>query len=248
MTPSLLSILFEVVEEPTRANPKSLSDLGVVKNTEKDSLVGTQNVISVYSDATPEERDYWGKWYHHAKSDVQEIADEYQLPYEQVAAAVAVLSPGNKWKLNLGACRRVLDKAEKVNAYPANIVKANLIFDETDASRWKTYITGPKVSAFFRSLMEPDAFANDMVLDSHAINIWLGDKLNLKDTPTISAPLRQKMLTDYAAAAKKLGISSQSLQAVTWYIWKFSSNNLPPAPLSKNPGVKINLLRGLLGK
>lgn len=241
----LTSLLFEVIEEPSRQTPKSISQLGVAANPDKDSAVGVKNIMAVYNDVTPEERDYWGRWYHHAKADVQELADEFQLPYEKVAAITAVLSPGNKWKLNLLASRRILEKAAKINSYPKNIEKANAILDEPDVSKCKSYILGPKVNAFFSSLMDPDAFMSEMVLDSHAINIWLGDKLSIQDTPTIKGQLRSKMVADYNAAAKQLGVSVQSLQAVTWYIWKFSSNNLPAAPLSSNFGMRLNLLKGL---
>ena len=37
---------------------------------------------------------------------------------------------------------------------------------------------------------------------------------------------RESMVEDYKKAAAELGIPVQSLQAVTWYIWKYTTN--PP--------------------
>lgn len=186
---------------------------------------GLQNILNVYDQATPEERDYWGRWYHDASGTVQQMADRHNLPLTTVAGVVAVLSPGNKWWMNV----RVADKliffwengALKImgplSAYPLNVKKALAILEKGDPSG---LINSPKVSVFYNSLVDPAGIEDDIVLDGHALNIWRGDKVNLKQAINPNTKLREQIVNDYKEAAKQLGITVQAVQATTWYVWK----------------------------
>jgi hypothetical protein len=225
----LTEYIDEVLVEPKRKDPVGISTL--VKSGK-----GVDNIINVYNAATPGEKDYWGNWYHHAKKDVEELTEKYiaqlqgfvtsETPFEVMAAIVAVLSPGNKWKDNYMAAERIMINARLVNAYPKNVKKANFIKLTGDTS----LVTGPKVEVFFQSLLDPKSVETRMVLDGHAINIWRGEKLPLKWLKKPSKEERIEMINDYQEASTKLNASVQAIQAVTWYIWKYSSNDLKPAP------------------
>ncbi len=184
---------------------------------------GVHNIITVYNQATPEEKEYWSKWYHNAKSDVEDLARDYGLPFPVVAAIVAVLSPGNKWTSNLTAASRLITGSDKVNSYPRQILRAKEILKTGDTS----LVSGPKVTVFFNSLMNPKMVEKDMVLDGHAINIWRGQKLNLKGISTPGGKERSEMVRDYHTAAEQLGVPVQAVQAVTWYIWKYTGKSAP---------------------
>lgn len=218
----LYSILFERIKEPKRKQPKTTADLGIQLDK------GVDNIKAVFNEALPEEKDYWGRWYYNAKDDVQELATRYGINYPIMAAVVAVLSPGNKWIGNLTAAERVVDSFNdpslkiKINAYGRNVTKAMSLLRIGDLG----LVRGPKVSVFYKSLMDPEAVQDEIVLDSHAINIWRGIKRNIKETEKPTKETRQKMVLDYKQAASDLGLPVQSLQAVTWYIWKYTTN--PP--------------------
>lgn len=350
-----------VTVEPKRPQV-NLSEIGVAPGQ------GVENILAVLRAATPEEIDYWARWYHHAKEDVGELASKHNVPFEIAAAVVAVLSPGNKWFMNLRAAdlvltqtprapskkrKRAVDvlnawidaqartyigylalqlendhntddpsvllayvgevawdpsdnppfpdtgdetspreydtavyqrareilaaqippapakpkrkrKAEEeqdpvvddipgyttpeqqidfpgvigkpqppdmlpalgdqiapevapgINAYPANVKKAQQIIATGDTS----LVTGPKVVEFFQSLMNPASVADRLVLDGHAINIWRGEKRPLKGLRMPNKREREQMLADYQKAAEIAGLPVQSVQAITWYIWK----------------------------
>lgn len=224
----------EVILEPKRLNPLGLSKLNL------QSEGGISNIINVYNQAKDNEKDYWGKWYYHAKNDVEELAKKYEISFEVMAAIVAVLSPGNKWKGNLLAAERVMEGSPKVNAYPVQLKKANAIKDTGNTS----LVSGPKVTVFYKSLLDPKSVEENLVLDGHAINIWRGEKKALKGLKMPSKQNREKMVNDYIAAAKQLGVPVQAVQAVTWYIWKYTPDDipkttadlsLPNAPVIKNP-------------
>jgi len=222
----ILEAIQEVIVEPKRKNPKNITQLGITLDK------GVENIKAVYSEATPEEKEYWGRWYYNAKNDVQEIADKNEINFPVMAAVTAVLSPGNKWLGNLLAAERVIKKFKdpsiqiKINAYPKQIQRALQILETGNIG----LVTGPKVSVFFKSLLDPESVAHDLVLDSHAINIWRGIKRNIKQTEKPSLKTREKMVEDYKKAASELGIPVQSLQAVTWYIWKYTTD----APIVPN--------------
>lgn len=217
-----------------------LDELSKIKEPKRSGLAvdqlglkprgGVHNIMTVYNQATPEEKEYWGKWYHNAKSDVEDLALAFKLPFPVAAAIVAVLSPGNKWNSNLSAAEKLLRGEEKINAYPRQAARAKEILKKGDTK----LVTGPKVTVFFKSLMDPSSVEKDMVLDGHAINIWRGAKENLKGLKNPSAKERAQMIQDYQEAAKQLGVSVQAVQATTWYIWKYTGKS---APLPVEKGV-----------
>ena len=204
------------IVEPKRPEGLPMNQLGLKPSG------GVHNILAVYNQATPEEKEYWGKWYHNAKVDVQDLAFQYNLPMPVVAAIVAVLSPGNKWNGNLLAAEKLLrGDTTKINAYPRQVSRALAILKTGDTS----LVTGPKVSVFFKSLMDPTTVERDMVLDGHAINIWRGEKAALKALRNPTTRERAQMIQDYQAASEELKVSVQAIQATTWYIWKYTGNS-----------------------
>jgi hypothetical protein len=97
---------------------------------------------------------------------------------------------------------------------------------DEDTAQEAPSITGPKVTVFYESLANPQEVERNIVTDSHAINIWLGKKKALKDTPAApeGSALRKAIEDDYKKAASKLGLPVQHLQAITWYIWKYTQS------------------------
>lgn len=223
----------KIVDEPKREKVPA-SELGLRGDD------GYHNIMAVMNKATPEEIDYWGRWYQHAHSHVKKMADYFDLPVPIVAAVAAVTSPGSNWKNNLQSAKRIMENWYleeepetyqhwgKISAYPANIKKANKIL-ETGSTEW---VTGPKVSVFYQSLLNPDEVKKDLVLDGHAINIWRGTKRPIKSLRSPSKAERQKMISDYRRVADEMGLSPQAVQAVTWWIWK-SVFDPPKVPVQK---------------
>ena len=210
------------IQEPKRPNALPMDKLGLKASG------GVENIKAVYNQATPEEKEYWGRWYHNAKADVEELASQFGLPFPVMAAIVAVLSPGNKWNGNLLAAEKLLKGDAKINAYPRQAARALQILKTGDTK----LVTGPKVTVFYKSLMDPASVEKDMVLDGHAINIWRGEKAALKGLRNPSTKERAQMVADYQKAAEELGVPVQAVQATTWYIWKYTGKT-PPVEVPK---------------
>lgn len=210
-----------VMNEPSRKKIPH-KDLNLFKNE------GYHNILAVLKKATKEEIDYWSNWYQHAHNHVREIANEYDVPVEVAAAVCAVLSPNLGWKMNLMAARRVMDNwmykggaegykwHDSIPAYKTNVNKAYYILKTGDVSA----VNGPKVTVFFQSLLDPDKLERDLVLDGHAINVWRGIKLPLKNLKSPNKNEREAIIHDYRKVADIVGLTPQQVQAVTWFIWK----------------------------
>jgi len=194
---------------------------------------GYNNIMQLLQQATPEEVDFWGHWYHSAHDNVKQLANKYKEPLDVVAGVVAVLSPGNTWLSNLAAADKILKEEHsgsgaanldyaKVNAYNANRDKARniLITGNPDG-----FVRGPKVQVFYASLKDPSFLKDHLVLDGHAINIWRGQRQSLKQTPTPSVEEREQMLADYHRAAADTDLSVQAVQALTWFLWKSTKHS-----------------------
>jgi hypothetical protein len=93
----------------------------------------------------------------------------------------------------------------------------------------------PKVTAFYRSIEEPEKWQNEVVLDGHAINIWRGEPRPLDDLKDAAPPveLREQMIADYKEAAQRATkllaskgvkldepLTPQQVQAITWSVWR----------------------------
>ena len=223
-----------ITERLIRPVPKTRAGLGVKPAIDSNGYLtgrGKSNIIRVFNESTEEERYYWGKWYLNAQQDVIKLANTFKVSLEVMAAIVATLSPGNKWVDNLLAAFKLMRGDKIIHAYPANIKKSLIIKNTNTPS-----VSGPKVTLFYKSLIDPESVKNDVVLDGHAINIWLGKKVNLKNV-SVGKKLRKKIIEDYKKAAAEVGQSPQAVQAITWFIWKCLPYDVkvPPAPDSVNP-------------
>lgn len=208
----------DIIREPKRNNKTDLKTLGIV------SKGGIDNIINVYNESSEEEKEYWGSWYQKAKLIVEDLANELDVPFQTMAAIVATLSPGNRWSTNIIAARKLVEKYkfnidhQSLGAYGKQVEKAKQILQTNNLE----YVVGPKVTVFFKSIVSPEQIKNELVLDTHAINIWRGEKKKIKSTNNPTKKEREQMISDYRKASEILGISLQSLQAVTWYVWRYT--------------------------
>lgn len=293
------------IDDRRQAKVKT-SELGLIVNQDPDTVEnGQHNILAVYDAATPEEQEFWGRWYEHAHDDVQDLARQFDRPFGLVAGVVAIMSPGNTWPMNLRAARNTLELADNllgdqdrqdierrlaaikttirqydeefqqlrrvlkvgtpdeqvaarvrmrelvhqvedarkqsgeqvkrygelarrsgvsINSYPVNIRKALAVLESGELRR---YVTGPKVTAFLKALLEPKSVSRDMVLDGHAIMIYRGTKRPIAEAGQPAGAQRARMLAAYEQAAHARGITTRALQATTWFIWKAAYDDEP---------------------
>lgn len=187
---------------------------------------GQKNVEAVLALATPEEIEYWRKWYLVGHRAAVMLARKNKTDLMTAAAVIAVLSPKEEWNVNLELADAALSNNwPEVATLPDNRAKAYSIVHDRDFS----VIRGEKIFPFFLSLFDPAKFQEEVVVDTHAASIWLG--LRTGAVPGINDTVRAKMTEDYAKAGAKFGLTPQEAQACAWVVWK----QIPVAKTPKTP-------------
>lgn len=239
------------IKDYKRKTPTTVSALGILRDWQNDKALtrlvqevtgetpGYYNIIQLAEEATPEEYDHWIHWYQHAHDDVVALRTKHNrirqkkgkspYPFNVIAAVVAVLSPNNSWINNLAAADYLLthDTGEGSTAYRANAAKALSMMNSWLIDQ----VRGPKVTVFYESLHKPWKMGGHVVLDGHMLNIWRGHKRGIKNTKQPNEAEREQILRDFRQAAEDLGITPQSVQALTWYIWRYTTDK--PSPYAK---------------
>ena len=140
-------------------------------------------------------------WYDDAQRGIRTLAGAFTQPVNVVAGIVAVLSPRQSVAGNITLATGVLARDALVGGFHANVGKERAIHDSGDI----THVRGPKVEAFYHTLVGDDA----LVLDS-----WAFRAVNLPDSPCESD--RQLAVRWYTRRARACALSLSSYQAGVW--------------------------------
>jgi hypothetical protein len=109
----------------------------------------------------------------------------------------------------------------KVCTYGKNLAKAIAIL-EANHCRYEEILSGPKVIEFYHCIIGE----TDVCIDGHAYSIWFGERLTMKEGPSIGKKLRQTIKDDYIAATDFINENSDdaftaaAVQAITWVTHK----------------------------
>lgn len=201
------------------------------------TLTSTKNkdhIIAKFLLATACEKQAGAVWYINAKAIAKRIADRFDVPVIRVVGVIAALSPNNKWERNCQDAENLIaawsaggatDAANvKVCTYGPNKAKAVLILETAfDHESIVSILSGPKVVEFYHCILD---ICDDVCIDGHAYSIWIGERLTMKEVPSIGVKLRKVIKEDYRRAAlaiEKLGhgyYTAAQIQAITWVAHK----------------------------
>ena len=174
-----------------------------------------KNIIDCYQSATEAQQMAGENWYWMARHLAEDLADKHDLPVENVAYAIAALSPVTDWITNQIAATEVCDTGFTRFQSGANIHKANrCLAGELTALR------GPKVERFAEAIVNPlgDTTA---CIDRHAFSIWMGTKQTDIQQKVLQRKGAYEIVADaFAEAAKILDVPVHTVQAVTWVVWR----------------------------
>jgi hypothetical protein len=198
-----------------------------------------RNILAVHTRASEYDRADGLEWYAHAHSEALRIAEVYGLPLAQAAGAIAAISPGKNWGLN------VLDAEELIRAFQrgargrrlpalspyggANIRKCERIL-EGEAPLAVLPETGPKVRAFYLCILAPRT-CQEVVIDRHAKGLAVnrpGVKGATEDSAAVvrAGAEYQSLARHYRVIAGRLGLLPHQLQAICWVTWQRLQGNL----------------------
>ena len=191
-------------------------------------------ILGMFFQANILDRQIGMDWYSNAHGIVKRIAAEYQFSPEQIAGAMAAISPNNKWERNCVDCENLakairadLDPFEvKVCTFKKNKAKAiAILMGDLDSDAICKVLNGQKVIAFYLNILH-NGNTESPCIDGHAFNIWNGSVSGLKEVPSISAKAFRNIQADYCRAAEiasgvtKETITPGQMQAITWVAYR----------------------------
>ncbi len=181
------------------------------------------NLLAVYSTASPQARLDGLSWYSTARQTVREWSKRDGLSISTIACIIAALSPQLDWQRNLLCARQLLDGEYPRGPFTSCIRKANEILI-IGRERGKRYIAfndmlrlfpqGPKVNCFAHNLAGIDTV---VTVDGHAIRAALND---IYSTLTVKWTPYRIFAECYAQAAYDAGMPAATFQAIVWCAWK----------------------------
>jgi hypothetical protein len=170
-------------------------------------------LIDRYSLATAEQRTRGRAWYDAARAACESIAADTGLALDRVAAVMAITSPDAKLVQNIAWTRAACEaKARRrpltAGRYPADqLPKIARALDQRRPNPGQ-YVTGPKVSAFYRAIMGDD--------DCLVIDRWAAFAAGFDRMKPPSAGDRTVIESAYRLAAFSVGESVRDFQAIVW--------------------------------
>lgn len=151
-------------------------------------------------------------WYQRAHYTVQALASETDKSLEEVAATLAVTSPGITVDQNVRVTRAILTGGPLVHPYGRNIQRALDHYHATGKIR------GPKTSAFHRNLLgnlEPITLDRWMARVLHADERW-------------PAKQRRAAIKRVKRVSEGLGWQPAEVQAALWHTAMVQANYADP--------------------
>lgn len=197
----------------------------------------TDNILSLFSEATPEQISSYKNWYRQANTFAQGLANKYNKPLFIVVGVLSVLSPGVKWEQNKKDCRaflRLLSEDRDVfihryATYQKNVLKALKITQAKNAEEVRGLILGKrkealKTEAFYMNILYPKC-PDYITIDRHSYRIAHND-LQSGETTRIRIRKYRKVAEAYKKAGEIVGLPGTELQAVVWciFILKYVNN------------------------
>lgn len=192
------------------------------------SLLGSvSNILTVWAQATAQEREAGAIWYQTARDECVLLAAKYQLALRVVIEAVAALSPQLRWSKNIAAAESVIrrhlySEVNSIPAYKKSVDKALAILNgKTLEETMKT--DSYKTLSFAECIDNPDTLRH-VCVDGHAVNLWTGRRVSLEDAPNVQAWRYAIVVAEYVKAAELVGVTPTALQATTWLTWRRLNN------------------------
>lgn len=169
-------------------------------------------------------------WYRDAKQQIRGISERTGVDEVFVAGVVAILSPGLAWELNIVEAERVIllwlkgidATFWKSPAYGRNQLKVQKLLETHDLS----LVSGPKVSAFFANLYDPED-PDYVTLDRHALRVWAGERG--AGHKYITRKEMEQAQRDFKQVAHLLEVLPSELQAVTWVAYRHFGGDINAA-------------------
>lgn len=183
-----------------------------------------RSLLAIYYLSSPSERHDGMTWYDRAQDFCRNTGLELGVPYDVVAAVVAVLSPRQSWVDNKNYAHGIIEwfqsgldtpNTEDFPVFKVNVDKAwGILTANQNNETFTQFVRGPKVTAFYHNLLGHNAY---LTIDTHALNAWCG---GVREFHKYTKKERTQCDADYRVVAEHLGLAPSALQAIIWVTWR----------------------------
>ena len=191
-------------------------------------------ILGLWFESNNDDKENGLAWYSNAYTLCLRIAAELGFSVDQIAGAIAALSPNNKWERNCQdaenlarAIKAGIDTdSVKVCTFGNNKAKAiKILSSAVDSAEIVSILRGQKVVAFYLNIAR-NGDTDCPVIDGHAFNIARGTVSNLRDVPSITPATFEHLQNLYRDAAREVSartgetVSAGQMQAMTWVSYR----------------------------
>lgn len=178
-----------------------------------------ENVLSIYNRASLANYRDGMEWYN----DAHNFAASLDSDISRSAAVIAVLSPNASWTANKTlAIRAYANMSGEGLGFANKVSKVNRLFAGESP---ETVVSGPKVTSFYSTILDPTNPDAIPTIDRHAFDIAIGMRTDEKSRGLLGRKGMYMAFADvYRTAASIIGIGAPQVQAVTWMEWRSIHN------------------------
>lgn len=189
-----------------------------IKQTDAEIECMALNVIEVWGSATNGQLTAGRQWYPVA----HQIADMMTDGDVRVGAGLlAALSPQTPWRLNVELASDAYETGHPSRHFGDALSKATRILAGIDPE--SVLPMDQKTGHFYRCILDPTD-PEAVCIDRHAHDVAVGVRYG-NENRGLSARGRYNLIADvYREAARRLGELPQTVQAVTWVVWRGSES------------------------
>lgn len=177
---------------------------------------GTVNtIVRTFGTATPEQIIAGMVWYGTTQDLVYVLSERSQYTINQVACAMAQLSPRLRWSQNVDSVEILVmtgDLPRYVMSGPAKRAR-------------KALIAADPFATFGKKALKTQNFARNIMGDENAvtIDVWMARLVGVSERQLKLVGVYEALAHCFRLAAKRLGISPAQLQAVVWTVVRGSA-------------------------
>lgn len=170
-------------------------------------------IVAAYGATDAATRRDGRAWYSEAQTIAREVADTLGVSTEVGAGIVAAYSAGTAWSVNVRMARATAALGEPV---PHRFGGSRKVRAMLEGAAPANVITGAKLSAFFRTIADPDATRSTVVVDRHAFAVATGRASTEAQRFLNNDKIVDAIAEAYRVAATIVGERPGHLQAIVW--------------------------------
>lgn len=170
-------------------------------------------IVEAYATTDDATRRAGRRWYREAQDIAVEVATALGTTVEVGAGIVAAYSAGTAWSTNVRMARATAATGEPVPHRFGGSRKVRAMLEGASPNH---VITGQKLSAFFRTIADPDATRHEVVVDRHAFAVATGRASTEGQRFLSNSAVVGAIAEAYRVAATIVGERPGHLQAIVW--------------------------------